>query len=63
MKASKMMVRPLYKMFFADIPEVGALMDVEQMIKDGLAFDFNQVPERMIEQSWVPSYCKASHSI
>ncbi len=63
MKASKMMVRPLYKMFFADIPEVGALMDVEQMIKDGLAFDFNQVPERMIEKSWVPSYCKASHSI
>jgi len=60
MKASKMMVRPLYKMFFADIPEVGALMDVEQMIKDGLAFDFNQVPERMIEKSWVPSYCKAN---
>ncbi|WP_459990638.1 hypothetical protein [Methylosoma difficile] len=59
MKASKMMVRPLYKMFFADIPEVGALMDVEQMIKDGLAFDFNQVPEHMIEQSWIPSYCKA----
>lgn len=59
MKASKMMVRPLYKMFFADIPEVGALMDVEQMIKDGLAFDFNQVPEHMIEKSWIPSYCKA----
>lgn len=59
MKASKMMVRPLYKMFFADIPEVGALMDVEQMINDGLAFDFNQVPEHMIEKSWIPSYCKA----
>jgi hypothetical protein len=59
MKASKMMVRPLYKMFFADIPEVGALMDVEQMINDGLAFDFNQVPVHMVEKSWIPSYCKA----
>jgi hypothetical protein len=59
MKASKMMVRPLYTMFFADIPEVGALMDVEQMINDGLAFDFNEVPDYMVEQSWVPSYCKA----
>jgi len=59
MKASKMMVRPLYKMFFADIPEVGVLMNVEQMIKDGEAFDFNEVPDYMVEKSWIPSYCKA----
>ncbi len=59
MKASKMMVRPLYKMFFADIPEVGVLFDVEQMVKDGEAFDFNEVPEYMVEKSWIPSYCKA----
>jgi hypothetical protein len=59
MKWSKMMVPPLYKMFFADIPEVGMLMDVEQMVKDGLAFDFNEVPDYMVEHSWIPSYCKA----
>jgi len=59
MKASKMMVRPLYKMFFADIPEVGVLFDIEQMVKDGEAFDFNEVPAYMVERSWIPSYCKA----
>ncbi|MDD2725305.1 MAG: hypothetical protein PHH59_14965 [Methylovulum sp.] len=58
-KASKMMVRPLYKMFFADIPEVGVLFDIEQMVKDGEAFDFNEVPDYMVEKSWIPSYCKA----
>ena len=59
MKASKMMVRPLYKMFFADIPEVAELFDVEQMVRDGEAFDFNDVPDYMVEKSWIPSYCKA----
>jgi hypothetical protein len=59
MKVSKMLVRPFYKLFFADIPEVGALFDIEQMIKDGEAFDFNEVPDYMIERSWIPSYCKA----
>jgi len=58
-KISKMMVRPLYKMFFADIPEVAVLFDIEQMVKDGEAFDFNEVPDYMVEQSWIPSYCKA----
>ena len=58
-KISKLMVKPLYTMFFKDIPEVGELFDVKQMIKDGEAFDFNEVPHYMIERSWIPSYCKA----
>ncbi len=59
MKVSKALVKPFYTMFFNDIPEVGLLFDVEQMIKDGLAFDFNDLPKHMIERSWIPSYCKA----
>lgn len=59
MKVSKVLVKPFYTLFFNDIPEVGQLFDVEQMIKDGLAFDFNELPEYMIERSWIPSYCKA----
>ncbi|TRX00679.1 hypothetical protein [Candidatus Methylobacter oryzae] len=58
-KVSKWLVKPFYTMFFSDIPEVGQLFDVEQMIKDGIAFDFNELPEYMIERSWIPSYCKA----
>ena len=59
MKISKAMVRPLYTMFFNDIPEVAELFDVKKMIDDGLAFDFNELPDAMIERSWIPSYCKA----
>jgi hypothetical protein len=59
MKVSKFLVKPFYTMFFNDIPEVGQLFDVKQMIKDGEAFDFNEVPDYMIERSWIPSYCKA----
>lgn len=57
-KISKMLVKPFYTMFFDDIPEVGELFNVKQMIADGLAFDFNHVPDYMIERSWIPSYCK-----
>jgi hypothetical protein len=58
-KVSKMLVPPLYTMFYRDIPEVGILFDVNQMIKDGLAFDFNHVSDDMIKKSWIPSYCKS----
>ncbi|WP_394754262.1 hypothetical protein [Crenothrix sp.] len=59
MKVSKWLVKPFYTMFFNDIPEVGQLFDVKQMIKDGQAFDFNEVPDYMVERSWIPSYCRA----
>lgn len=58
-KISKWLVKPFYTMFFNDIPEVSQLFDVKQMIKDGEAFDFNEVPQYMVERSWIPSYCKA----
>lgn len=58
-KISKTLVKPFYTLFFNDIPEVKELFDVKQMIKDGVAFDFNDLPERMIERSWIPDYCKA----
>jgi hypothetical protein len=59
MKVSKWLVKPFYTLFFNDIPEVGLLFNVQQMIKDGESFDFNELPEYMIERSWIPSYCKA----
>lgn len=58
-KVSKMMVFPLFTLFYRDIPEVGQLFNVDQMIKDGLAFDFTAVPQELIDRSWIPSYCKA----
>ncbi|WP_305907766.1 hypothetical protein Q9L42_014085 [Methylomarinum sp. Ch1-1] len=58
MKVSKALVKPFYTMFFNDIPEVAEVFDVNQMIEDGLAFDFNELPESIVERSWIPTYCK-----
>jgi hypothetical protein len=58
-KISKMMVIPLFTMFYSDMPEFALLFNVDQMIKDGLAFDFTIVPEELVGKSWIPSYCKA----
>lgn len=57
---SKWLVKPFYTLFFNDIPEVAELFDVKPMINDGLNFDFNKLPDYMIERSWIPSYCIAS---
>jgi hypothetical protein len=58
-KISKWLVPPLYTMFYRDIPEVALLFNVSDMIKDGLAFDFNGISDHLVEHSWIPSYCKA----
>ena len=63
MKVSKALVKPFYTLFFNDIPEIKKLFNIEQMIEDGLAFDFNKLPNHMIERSWIPSYCRAPESM
>ena len=57
-KVSKWLVKPFYTLFFDDIPEIGLLFDIKQMIKDGESFDFNHLDEHIVERSWIPSYCK-----
>jgi hypothetical protein len=32
------------------------------MIEDGVAFDFNKLPDYMIERTWIPSYCKTENA-
>ncbi len=61
MKVSKKLVKPFYTMFFNDIPEIGALFNIPQMIADGQNFDFNQLPEYMLARTWIPSYCQAAN--
>jgi len=57
-KMSKWMVSPLYRLFFNDIPEAKLLFNIDQMVKDGLAFDYSGVPSKLLEKSWVPTYCR-----
>ncbi len=57
-RLARWMVRPLYRIFFHDIPEAKLLFNIGQMIKDGLAFDYSDVPSELLARSWVPSYCQ-----
>ena len=57
-KMARWMVAPLYRIFFRDIPESKHLFDVNQMIKEGLTFDYSEVPAHLLDRSWIPSYCQ-----
>jgi len=58
-RIARAMIAPLFKAFFADIPESKRLFNIEQMIEEAQKFDYSMVPEDKIRQSWVPSYCIA----
>ncbi len=60
--ASRAMVEPMYRMFFRDIPESKLLFDVDQMVRDGKAFDYSTIPQDVMGRSWIPSYCKIGAS-
>jgi len=54
---ARLLMVPIVRAFFRDIPESRLLFDVDQVIRDGLDFDYGLVTSDMMEQSWVPSYC------
>ncbi len=58
-RAARRMVESMYRAFFRGIPETPRLFDVEQMVRDGKAFDYSTIAPEMLARSWVPSYCKA----
>lgn len=58
-RTAKWIVRPVYRMFFRDIPEAEFLFDIDQMVKDGQGFDYSTIPLEVLKRSWVPSYCRA----
>ena len=55
---ARLIVRPMYRLFFRDVPESRLLFDLDAMIAEGLAFDYNGVRPALLERSWVPSYCR-----
>jgi len=58
LRVSRAMVEPMYRAFFRDIPESKLLFDIDQMIRDGKAFDYSTIPADVIQRSWIPSYCQ-----
>jgi hypothetical protein len=58
-RLARWLVSPLYRIFFHDIPEAKYLFNIDQMVQDGLAFDYKSIPAELMARSWVPTYCKA----
>jgi hypothetical protein len=56
--AARLLVEPMYRAFFRDIPETRLLFDLDLMIRDGKTFDYGSIAPEIVEKSWVPSYCK-----
>ena len=56
---ARSMIAPLMQAFFADIPESRRLFNIERMIEDARNFDYSQVPQDKLMESWIPSYCVA----
>jgi hypothetical protein len=58
LRVARVMIGPMYRAFFGDIPETTRLFDVERMTSDGKGFDYSTIAPDMLERSWVPSYCR-----
>jgi hypothetical protein len=55
---ARLLVGPLFRAFYHDIPEAKRIFDIDRMVEDGLAFNYTGMPPGMVERSWVPSYCR-----
>lgn len=51
-----LIITPLFKAFFADIPESKHLLDVNKMIAEAKAFDYSTVSKELMARTWVPTY-------
>jgi hypothetical protein len=55
--AARLMVRPMFRVFFAGIPEAPLLFDTRQMRRDAETFDYSTIGPDILAVSWAPSYC------
>jgi hypothetical protein len=57
-RVARAIVPPFFRAFLRDIPEAPRLFDVARMVEDGMSFDYGSLPDGVLEQSWMPSYCR-----
>ncbi|MEE9412656.1 MAG: hypothetical protein V3V22_06340 [Methylococcales bacterium] len=55
---SKALIKPIFNMFTRDIPEIAILFDLDRLITDAQNFNYSTISPRIIERSWIPSYCQ-----
>jgi len=49
----------MMRKFFADIPEAAVILDVPQMVREALVFDYSDIDAAITERAWIPAYCEA----
>jgi len=59
-RIARRLVAPFFRAFVRDIPESRRLLDIDQMVRDGRAFDYSGYPRRLLERTWIPSYCRVT---
>jgi hypothetical protein len=57
-RVSRAIVEPMFRAFYADIPESKLLFDIDQMVREAKEFDYSVMPADVIQRSWIPSYCR-----
>lgn len=57
-RIARAMVEPMFRAFYADIPESKFLFDIDRMVRDAKEFDYSVMPADVIRRSWIPSYCR-----
>lgn len=58
-RVARAMVEPMFRAFYADIPESKFLFDIDRMVREAKEFDYSVMPADVIQRSWIPSYCRA----
>ncbi len=57
LKAAQLMVEPMFRLFYNDIPESKLLFDIDRMVQEAREFDYGVMPADVVQRSWIPSYC------
>jgi hypothetical protein len=60
LRIARRLVAPFFRAFLRDIPESRRLLDVDQMVRDGVRFDYSGYPRSLLERTWIPSYCRGA---
>ncbi len=57
-KVARQVLPVMIRRFFADIPEVRGILDVNQMVQDALTFNYSGIDSAITERAWIPAYCQ-----
>jgi hypothetical protein len=57
-KFARQVLPVMIRRFFGDIPEAKAILDVEQMVREALAFDYSGIDVTITARAWIPAYCQ-----